>query len=354
VTLRVGVIGTGFARRVQIPGLKLVPGVTVTAIASGHKENAAAAARELGIPHVLDDGEALARCDAVDLVLVSSTPDCHARHAIAALEAGKHVLCEKPTALNAAEAALMLAAAQRRPDRLSWIDHELRYEPNRRKARDLIAAGAIGDVRHLELVLRPYLRGDGRPQALAAPWNWWFDAARGGGILGAVGSHYVDLCRYWTASEVREVAGGVATLVKQRRDERGVARPVTADDHASFTLRMATGAVASITLTTIAHHGPGHFAQVTGTEGSLVLTGETKLEIGKPGGSLEDATARDDLWEKVTPNNMWARSFVRLFRDLVRVLDGAPPEVPATTFADGLAVQRVLDAVLAGRGTPLD
>src|SRR2546425_832168 len=98
------------------PGLKLVPGVTVTAIASGHRENAAAAARELGIPHVLDDGEALARCDAVDLVLVSSTPDCHARHAIAALEAGKHVLCEKPTALNAAEAALMLAAAQRRPD----------------------------------------------------------------------------------------------------------------------------------------------------------------------------------------------------------------------------------------------
>jgi predicted dehydrogenase len=364
VTVRVGLIGTGFARRVQLPGLRLVPGVQVTAVASGRRSNAEAVAREFGIPHVFDDGADLARSSEVDLVIVASTPDSHARYAIAAVEAGKHVLCEKPTALNADEAARMLAAAERRPEQLAWIDHELRYEPNRRRIRDLIAAGAIGEVRHIELVLRPYLRGDGRPQATDAPWNWWYDAGRGGGILGAVGSHLIDLCRYWTASEVAHVAGGVATFVKQRRDDAGAARAVTADDFASFVLRLAGGTVATVTLSTVAFHGPGHHAQITGAEGTVVLTGETKLELGRPGGPLEDISMADDLSGQVPVNNMWARSFVRLMRELVRVLDGggggrgggggaAAAPAPAT-FRDGLAVQRVLDAVRAGGAAPLD
>ena len=243
MTLRVGVIGTGFARRVQLPGLRLVPDVKVTAVASGRRENAEATAREHLIPHVFTDGAELARSGEVDLVLVSSTPDTHARYAVAALEAGKHVLCEKPTALNAAEAQHMLDCARRHPRQIAWIDHELRHEPNRRKVRELIAGGAIGEVRHLELVLKPYLRGDGRPQASAAPWTWWFDAARGGGILGAVGSHYIDLVRYWTGSEPSQVAGAAATFVKERRDERGITHPATAEEFASFTMRMTDGAV---------------------------------------------------------------------------------------------------------------
>jgi len=106
----------------------------------------------------------------------------------------------------------------------------------------------------------------------------------------------------------------------------------------------------------VAYHGPGHFAQVTGSEGTLVLTGETKLELGKPGGPLEDVSAADDLWERVTPNNMWARSFARLMRDLVRAVQGDESEGTPPTFRDGLVVQRLLDAVRAGGGklTPLD
>src|SRR6059036_1442053 len=227
--IRIGFVGSGFARRVQIPALAFVPGAKATAIASGHRANAEAVAREFGL-RVFTDGTELARSADVDLVIVSSTPDTHARYAIAALEAGKHVLCEKPMAIDAFEAAQMVTASEQHPDRLAWIDHELRYEPNRRKVRELIRSGAIGEVRHIELLLRPYLRGDGRPQAADAPWTWWSDVARGGGLLGEVGSHLIDLCRYWTASEVVHVAGGVATFVTQRRDETGADRPVTADD----------------------------------------------------------------------------------------------------------------------------
>jgi len=352
--VRVGFIGSGFARRVQLPGLAFVPGARATAIASGHRANAEAVARDFGIPHVFGDGAELARSPDVDLVIVSSTPDSHARYAIAALEAGKHVLCEKPMAIDVFEASQMVAASAQHPDSLAWIDHELRYEPNRRRARELIRSNAIGELWHLELSLKPYLRGDGRPQAFDAPWNWWFDAARGGGILGAVGSHLIDLCRFWSGSEITYVAGLAETFVKQRKDESGVVRHVTADDYASCVLRTGSGAVATITLSTVAHHGPGHLGQVTGSEGTLLLSGETNLELGKSGGPLEDISAPDDLWEKVKPNNMWARSFVRLLREMVQVIRGGAPQGEPATFRDGWQVQRVLDAIRGGRGVQLD
>jgi predicted dehydrogenase len=353
MTVRVGFIGSGFARRVQVPNLQFVPGARATAIASGHRSNAEAVARDFGLK-AYDTAEALAHAPDVDLVVVTSTPDSHARYAIAALEAGKHVLCEKPMALDTFEAATMVTAAEAHPHQLAWIDHELRYEPNRRRARELIRSSAIGELRHIELSLKPYLRGDGRPQAADAPWNWWFDASRGGGILGAVGSHLIDLVRFLSGSEVTYVAGLVETFVRERRDEHGVVRPVTADDLASCVLQTGRGVVATITLSTVAHHGPGHAGQITGSDGTLLLSGETKLEFGKPGSPLEDISAPDDLWEKTKPNNMWARSFVRLMRDMVRVIGGADPEGEPATFRDGWQVQRVLDAIRGGRGVQLD
>lgn len=353
MTLRIGIIGAGFARRVQLPGLRLVPGVKPVAIASRQRTNAEVVAREFEIPFVLDDGVALARSPDVDLVIIASTPPSHAEYAIAALEAGKHVLCEKPMALDATEARRMVDAAER-GRQVAWIDHELRYEPNRRKARELIRAGAIGEVRHLELTLKPYLRGDGRPQTSAAPWTWWYDRSQGGGILGAVGSHLIDLCRFWTGHEVSHVAGLVQTFVRERRDAAGAARAVTADDLASGVLTLGDGVVATVTLSAVAYHGAGHLAQITGSEGTLLLTGETKLEIGKPGGPLEDVSAADDLVGQTTVNNMWARSFVRLMRDLADVIAGREPEGEPAGFRDGWQIQRVLDALRTGRGTPLD
>jgi predicted dehydrogenase len=354
VTVRVGIVGTGFARRVQLPALSLVPGARVTAIASGHRVHAEAVATEFGIPHVFDDGVGLARSDTVDVVIVASTPPYHASIVLAALRAGKHVLCEKPMALDALEAAEMVTAAMQAKDRVAWIDHELRYEPNRLKVRDLVRRGDIGELRHIEMLLRPYRRGDGRPQTGGAPWNWWYDATQGGGILGAVGSHLIDLCRFWAGSEVVHAGGGVATFDRERPDAAGVSHPVTADEFTSCVLTMASGVVATLTLSTVAHHGPGHLAHLTGREGSLVLTGEGRLELGRPGAALEDISEADDLVGRTAVNNMWARSFVRLARDLVAVLGGAAPSGDPAGFVDGFRVQRVLDAVRAGCGTRLD
>ena len=355
MTLRLGIIGTGFARRVQLPALALVPGVHAVAVASGQRANAEATAREFGIATVHDDGTALARDPDVDAVIVASTPASHSRLAIAALEAGKHVLCEKPTALNAAEAERMLQTSRAHPRQVAWIDHELRYDAPRRKIRELIGSGAIGAVRHLELSLKPYFRTDGRAQTnqTETPWSWWSDAAQGGGILGAVGSHLVDLCRFWTGHEVIRVAGGVATYVKERRDD-GVPRPVTAEELGTFVMFLSGGEVATLTLSSVSLHGPGHLAQITGSSGTIQLTGEARLEMAAAGAPLQEVVAPDDLKGVTKPNTMWARGFVRLMRDFVRACTGSAPEGEPATFADGLVIQRVLDAVRRGDAARLD
>jgi predicted dehydrogenase len=350
--VRIGFIGSGFARRVQLPALAFVPGATATAIASGRRANADAVAREFDIPHVYDDGVELARSPHVDLVVVSSTPDTHARFAIAALEAGKHVLCEKPMAIDAYEASQMVAVSEQHPDSIAWVDHEVRYEPNRRRARELSRSHAIGELRHIELSLKPYLRGDGRPQTSTAPWNWWFDAARGGGILGAVGSHLIDLCRFWAGSEITYGAGLVETFVTERIDEAGVTRPVTADDFASCVVRTASGVVATITLSTAAIMAVV-ISDRSRERGDIAAHGRDKARARKPGGPLR-TYPRPMISEKVRPNNMWARSFVRLLRDMVRVIGGEAPQAEPALFRDGWQVQRVLDAVRGGRGVRLD
>jgi predicted dehydrogenase len=260
--------------------------------------------------------------------------------AIAALDAGRHVLCEKPMAMTAAEAEAMLAKGER-ARRVHVIDHELRFNPNRRKARALLARGFVGAPRHALLTLVNASRLDP-----AKPWGWWYDEARGGGLLGAVGSHQVDLLRYWLG-DVAAVMGTADPVVPERPLPGGGHRAVTADEFSTFSLRFRSGAVGTVFLSCVAAHGVGPRIEVWGDEGYLLLDGEERLWGATRGQALEELTEPETL----TPPpgmeyaSLWGVSFVRLVEHVVETtLDGAPV-APAATFADGLAVQRVLDAV---------
>jgi predicted dehydrogenase len=257
------------------------------------------------------------------------------------------VLCEKPMALSAAEAAEMLAGAER-ARRLHVIDHELRFNPNRRKARELIAQGFIGRPRHA--VLTAVNAGRLDP---AKPWGWWYDETRGGGLLGAVGSHQVDLLRYWLG-EVRAVTGTADPVVPERPlPQGGGRRRVTADEFTTFGLRFAGGAVATVVLSVVAPHPVGPRIEVWGDEGTLVLDDAERLWGGRTGQTLEELTEPETI---PPPPGMeyaplWGLSFVRLVEHVARAaLDGGPV-APAASFADGLAVQRVLDAIRAATRT---
>ena len=125
-----------------------MPGAEVVAIASARMARARAVADEFGVTHAYDDWQAMLDAHRFDLVCIATPTVHHAPQTLAALDAGAHVLCEKPTAMDAAEAARMLAAAEA-AGRLHMIDHELRFNPNRARIASLIADGTIGEVRHV-------------------------------------------------------------------------------------------------------------------------------------------------------------------------------------------------------------
>ena len=128
--MNVGIIGASFARAAFLPALRHTPDANVVAIASARIESARKAASEFDVPHAYDDWEEMLGAHDYDLVCIATPTVLHAPQTLAAIEAGAHVLCEKPTAMNAGEAARMLEAAEA-AGRIHMIDHELRFNPNR-------------------------------------------------------------------------------------------------------------------------------------------------------------------------------------------------------------------------------
>lgn len=341
--MKVGIIGASFAKAAFLPALRYVEDADVVAIASARLESAKGAAEAFAVPHAYDDWEAMLGAHELDLVCIATPTVLHASQTLAAIEAGAHVLCEKPTAMNAGEAAEMLAAAEA-AGRIHMIDHELRFNPNRRRIAELIADGALGEIRHVDItnVGSTWANPGSRPKG-----DWWSSAEMGGGRLGANGSHQTDLLRWWLG-EVEWVSGGAPTVVPDRTDrDSGEPWTATADDLAYFTAHMASGAVAQVMMSGVAAHGMGNHTRIFGSEGTITLSnGDERLYFGRAGGALEEITVSDPNADLPGVNaGIWNVSVVALMKELTDAIREDRPLGHGATFVDGLENQRVLDAV---------
>jgi len=342
MVLRIGVIGTGFGSQVQIPAFQAHPRARVVAVASGTPGKAAAVAQRFDIPQAFDRWEDLVEAD-LDLVSVTPQPVWHHPMCLAAIHHGRHVLCEKPMAMNTAEAVEMLTEAEG-AGIVHAIDHELRFNPNRRKVKALIDDGFIGRPRHALITVVSGSRADP-----TRPWTWWADASQGGGLLGAQASHQVDLLRFYLG-EVTAVSGVTETFIRERPVSGGT-RPVTSEDFTSFSLRFASGAVGTVLLSVVTAHQEGPRVELWGDEGSLRLDGQERLWGARRGGEWREFTDAETVTAPpgMDYSPLWGLSFVRFADHLISaVLDGMSIS-PAATFADGLAVQKVLDVIRQSR-----
>ena len=333
---RIGIVGTGWGARVQVPTFREA-GLDVVAIAGFHREKTRELAGELDV-HAVDDWRELVRADDVELISIVTPPSEHREMALAALDAGKHVLLEKPTALNAGQAEELVEAARRHADRITLIDHELRFLPSWREARARI--GELGAIRYAEVRYSSPARGD-RTRA----WNWWSDASRGGGIWGAVGSHFVDTLRYF-GMEI-EAARAVMHTIIDRRPFGDTTREVTSDDFASVQLRLRDRAMAVMQFSAVAS-GPDEASVLTihGENGAMRFIGEEVLlsQSREPfqvmaGHPLEQRPGN-------SPGGAFGTGTLHLGRALREALDDGNRDAlaPAATFEDGLMQQRALDA----------
>ena len=315
----VAIIGRGWGARVQQPAFEEA-GLRVSG------------------PAGRDGWQDLVAAPDVDLVSVLMPPSLHLEISSAALRAGKHVICEKPTAMNEREAEELLALARKHPDRIAIIDHELRFLPAWRAARDRVAE--LGGVRLIEVRYASPGRADRNRE-----WNWWSDASHGGGIWGAVGSHFIDTIRF-LGEEIVAVQALLHTVIDERPSQ-GKPRAVTSDDFAAVHLRLSGGGAAALTIIAVAT-GQDEPATITVhcERAALRLTGEELLEAEpmKPyrriaGGDLQKRPGN-------SPGGAFGTGTLLLGHALKRALDDGDRAAldVAATFQDGLAQQRVLDA----------
>ncbi|MFJ4171736.1 Gfo/Idh/MocA family protein [Paenarthrobacter sp. NPDC089714] len=375
--LRVAMIGYGFMGAAHSQGWRTAPRVfdlpaeTEMAVIVGRDAAAVAkAAGKWGWAESATDWRHVIARDDIDIVDIVTPGDSHAEIAIAALDAGKHVLCEKPLANTVEEAEAMAAAAERAAEKgvKAMVGFTYRRVPAVTFLRQLIAEGVVGRIAHVRASYRQdWLVDPDMPLA----WRLQKEHA-GSGALGDIGAHAIDLVEFVTGMDVEQVSGVLDTIVKQRPLQgsgtglsgSGLAGKaaagygqVTVDDIAIFTGRLASGALASFEATRFATGRKNALSiEVSGDKGALAFDLEDLNSI-----QFYDRTAPADLQgfrkilvtEPVHPyvSAWWPaghmlgyeHGFSHQVKDLVEGI--ARNTDPHPTFADGLRVQRVLEAV---------
>ena len=370
--LRIAMIGNGFMGAAHSQGWRTAPRFfdlpvhpEMAVVVGRNPQKNAELAQTWGWAEASEDFEATIARDDIDVVDIVTPGHLHAEMAIAALEAGKHVLCEKPLANTVEEAKQMAEAAEKAAANgvFAMVGFTYRRVPAATFARDLVARGAVGEIRQVRgQYLQDWLSD---PQA---PLTWRMDKSKAGsGALGDIGAHAVDLAQFITGMSLESVSGITETFVKERPvlaegqglsgsagTERG---PVTVDDYASFNGRFDSGALGAFEATRFATGRKNALRiEVAGDKGAILFDLEDMNAV-----QYYDATvpATEQGFRRIfvteadhpyleawwPPGHMlgYEHGFSHQAKDLVEAI--AAGVQPTPSFADGYQVQRVLDAV---------
>jgi predicted dehydrogenase len=361
-TLRAGVVGTGFVGAVHVQALRAL-GVEVAGIVGSTPERAAAT----GLAPVVESLDALLADETVDVVHLTTPNHLHHPQVKQVLEAGKHVVCEKPLAMTAAESAELLELA-----RASGVVHctnfNLRFFPLVHEARDRVRAGELGEVWNVH--------GGYLQDWLLHPtdWNWRLEPGKGGELraIGDIGSHWMDMAQFVSGQRITELCADLATTIPVRRrpvgevqtfasadDVERVDVPMSTEDLGHVLVRFAGGARGAFKVSQVSAGRRNHLHfEVDGSAGALFWDAERHEELwlghrDAPNGVLQRNAAlmHADAGSRTRLPAGHPEGWVETFRELYRAVYGAvaaggmPDEPQFPTFADGHRANVLGDAI---------
>lgn len=343
--LRGIVVGTGFGVLTHARAMRRA-GIEVVGLVGRDPEKTRLRAEKVGIPHAFTSLDKALTLPGVDLVTVATPPHTHLDIVLAAVAAGRHVLCEKPFARNAEEARRMLEAAER-AGVVHLLGTEFRYATGQAHATRAVRAGVIGEPKLATFILNVPVLADPAAEVPA----WWSEQAQGGGWLGAFGSHVIDQLQM-TLGRFTGVMASVQLLSGRR---------ATADDGYSIQFRTESGATGVMQSTAGAYGLPLVASRFYGSQGQLWIEGD-RVTVADARGTRVLETPDDLVNEPSDPppaefmNTAYDRlhaggfdlsPYAKLFRAMqARIVDRhARLDPEPATFADGHAGQKVLDAV---------
>jgi predicted dehydrogenase len=274
--LGVAIAGLGFGETVHLPALRACPGTTPVALWHPRPERLEAACRSAELPGH-SDFDALLANPAVEAVVIATPPAPRFELARRALEAGKHLLLEKPVALNAEQVEALQRLALQRGLTVA-VDFEYRAVPLFQQLAAMLASGCLGE---LVLVKFDWLMGS-RAEA-SRPWNWYSQAAKGGGVLGALGTHAFDTL-HWLVGPSRSLRAQLSTAIRERplADGSGLMASVDAEDIALVQLELETDrgqrVPAQLNLASVTRRGRGCWLELYGRDGTAVLGSDNQAD----------------------------------------------------------------------------
>ncbi len=333
-TLRVGLIGAGGNTRSRhIPGLKAQPDVSIDMVANRSVGSGQKVADEFGISRVAESWTDVIADEAIDAVCIGTWPYMHAPMTIAALDAGKHVLCEARMALNSGEARDMLAASRRNPTRIAQIvtaPHTLKFD---RTIAEMVGAGAIGDLIALDARVTA---GSNFPN-YGSPVHWRHDRDLSGNNIMAMGIWYECMMRWVGPAKTVHAVG--QAVVPHRKDENGRRKAMSIPDHLDVIGKLELGGQMRFSISTVSGHTPSNAdVYLFGTEGTLHLhmdkSGEFTLFSGGRG---------DDGLSEVAIDPSKAGGW-RVEEEFVNAVRGTE-QVTHTDFVTGVKYMDWTDAV---------
>ncbi|HZO88730.1 MAG TPA: Gfo/Idh/MocA family oxidoreductase [Chthonomonadaceae bacterium] len=341
--VRVGVVGTSwYADWMHLPSLKSRPEAEIAALCGRNRERAAALAAKYSIPRIFSNYQEMIGQADLDALVVAAPDDLHYPITMQALEAGLHVLCEKPLALTVAQAGEMARKAEASGVR-NMVFFTSRWLPTHRYLKELVAEGFIGRCFHCSI---QHFMGYGR----SGQYNWRFDSARAHGVLGDLGSHAIDLAR-WYVGDIARVSAHLTTHVERPGpDGSGQA---AASDSVLLALEFVNGAQGIIHVSVVAHVGEREIQQrieLHGEGGTLeagpALKGMEIRGVRQGEVAFQPLPVPDRLWEgadRSDPFSVFTTQPVgdRYFIEAIRKGQPVAPD-----FTDGLKVQEVMAAAI--------
>jgi predicted dehydrogenase len=361
----VGMMGYAFMGKAHSNAFKKIPYMIypppavpkLIAVAGRDEESVKEAALRYGYETYYTDWRDMIRDDRVQLFDNGGPNDVHAEPCIAAAQAGKHILCEKPLARSAKEAAAMLEAVNKAGVK-HMVAFNYRYVPAIRQAYELIKAGMLGDIYHFRAVyLQEWIMDPDFPMV------WRLDKNRAGsGVLGDLGAHVLDLARF-LVGEPRKVSGMAKTFIKDRPLPGGEGMgQVTVDDAFISLMEFENGALGTMEASRFCAGRKNHqVLEINGSKGSLVFNLERMNELDV---FWKDSEPRETqgftnvlvsesyhpFWKNWWPQGHmigWEHTFVHEISDLLDAIANNKEVAPyGATFEDGYKNAVVLDAIL--------
>ena len=370
--LNAGVIGIGFIGAEHIEAIRRTNLATVAAIAGHDLQRTAAKAETFGVGRFYDDYRQLLAQPDIDVVHICTPNNCHFEMARAALLAGKHVVCEKPLTVSAAQAQELIDLADR-GGLTNAIHFNIRYYPLVRQAHDLVAAQQLGRLYSVTgSYLQDWLFYD-------TDYSWRLESSQSGATraIGDIGTHWMDLVEYVTGERIKAVMADFSTFLPVRRKPRKAVEtwsnklltsedyesvPIDTEDYASVLLRFESGARGCFTVNQMdAGRKNRVFFEISGAKSTLVWNSEAPNELMQgrrdaPNSLLiRDPALMTESARGLTSlpgghNEGFADTSKQLFKEVYQhILSGGPVTFP--TFREGLREAKLCDAIVASART---